>query len=79
MYSLSKSNSGEGSKCDGDNENLPKVNWTQHASALDNFSSQKKFLSSNFLLSLETQKPQTMAMRYINIIFVIVCFYIYIF
>ncbi|WCJ18349.1 ATP-dependent DNA helicase Q-like 4A [Euphorbia peplus] len=41
-------------KCD---EKLPKVNWLQHFNALDNFSSQKKFLSSNFLFSLEKQKP----------------------
>ncbi|KAF5733498.1 putative DNA helicase hus2 [Tripterygium wilfordii] len=38
-------------------ENLPKVNWLQHANALENFTSQNKFLSSNFLYSLETQKP----------------------
>ncbi|XP_020593878.1 ATP-dependent DNA helicase Q-like 4A isoform X2 [Phalaenopsis equestris] len=36
----------------------PKVNWVQHATALENFSSQYKFLSSNFLFSLSTQKPR---------------------
>ncbi|KAL6964391.1 DNA helicase [Sarracenia purpurea var. burkii] len=39
----------------------PKVNWLQHANAHDNFSTQKKFLSSNFLYSLSTQKPCTEA------------------
>ncbi|XP_068662077.1 ATP-dependent DNA helicase Q-like 4A isoform X2 [Aristolochia californica] len=38
-------------------DNLPKVNWSAHADALENFSSQDKFLSSNFLFSLSTQKP----------------------
>ncbi|KAL6517738.1 hypothetical protein OROMI_033439 [Orobanche minor] len=37
---------------------LPKVNWSTHANAHNNFSSQDKFLSANFLLSLSTQKPQ---------------------
>ncbi|TXG53728.1 hypothetical protein EZV62_018984 [Acer yangbiense] len=50
------SNSGEGQKS---NEKLPKVNWLQHASALDNFLRQDKLLNSNFLFSLETQKPRT--------------------
>ncbi|PON33177.1 DNA helicase, ATP-dependent [Parasponia andersonii] len=36
---------------------LPKVNWSQHIEAHDNFLHQKKFLSSNFLLSLATQRP----------------------
>ncbi|KAF2319851.1 hypothetical protein GH714_019616 [Hevea brasiliensis] len=55
------SNSGQGNKCE---EKLPKVNWSQHANAHDNFSSEKKFLSSNFLFSLESQKPQgSAAMR----------------
>ncbi|OAY39796.1 ATP-dependent DNA helicase Q-like 4A isoform X1 [Manihot esculenta] len=57
------SNSGQDNKC---NEKLPEVNWSQHANAHDNFSSQKKFLSSNFLFSLEGQKPcieGSMAMR----------------
>ncbi|KAL7157320.1 hypothetical protein ABFS83_02G070000 [Erythranthe nasuta] len=37
---------------------LHKVNWSDHAKAHNNFSSQDKFLSSNFLFSLPTQKPQ---------------------
>ncbi|XP_002530679.2 ATP-dependent DNA helicase Q-like 4A isoform X1 [Ricinus communis] len=55
--------SAEGFKCD---EKLPKINWSQHDKAHDNFSCQKKFLSSNFLYSLENQKPHSegvMAMR----------------
>ncbi|XAR56334.1 DNA helicase [Bertholletia excelsa] len=35
----------------------PKVNWLQHTNAHDNFSTQNKFLSTNFLYSLSTQKP----------------------
>lgn len=35
----------------------PKVNWLDHADALENFSSQHKFLSLNFHFSLPTQKP----------------------
>ncbi|KAF7847138.1 hypothetical protein BT93_G0239 [Corymbia citriodora subsp. variegata] len=38
-------------------DRLPKVNWSQHASAHENFSNQSKFLSSNFLYSLPNQKP----------------------
>ncbi|XP_068658889.1 ATP-dependent DNA helicase Q-like 4A isoform X2 [Aristolochia californica] len=38
-------------------DNLPKVNWSAHANALENFSAQDKFLSSKFLFSLSTQKP----------------------
>ncbi|KAJ4717333.1 DNA helicase, ATP-dependent [Melia azedarach] len=53
---MSHSDSGEGYKC---NDKLPRVNWLQHASAHDNFSSQEKFLTSNFLFSLEAQKPHT--------------------
>lgn len=45
-----------GFKCD---EKLPKVNWSQHAKANDNFLCQNKFLSSNFRYSLPTQKPST--------------------
>lgn len=37
----------------------PKVNWCNHASAFEDFSCQDKFLSSGFLFSLPTQKPQT--------------------
>lgn len=40
-------------------EKAPKVNWLEHAKALDNFSNQNKFLNSNFLYSLATQKPGT--------------------
>ncbi|KAK9044368.1 hypothetical protein V6N11_072674 [Hibiscus sabdariffa] len=52
-----QSNSGEGYKCD---DKLPKVNWLQHVDAHDKFSCQKKFLSTNFLFSLEKQKPSTL-------------------
>ncbi|KAK4339909.1 hypothetical protein RND71_041371 [Anisodus tanguticus] len=38
-------------------DKLPISNLTQHATALDNFSCQDKFLSSNFLFSLLTQRP----------------------
>ncbi|KAB5563726.1 hypothetical protein DKX38_003780 [Salix brachista] len=38
----------------------PKMNWLQHANALDDISSRRKFLSSNFLYSLESQKPMSM-------------------
>ncbi|KAL3538533.1 hypothetical protein ACH5RR_001899 [Cinchona calisaya] len=37
---------------------LPKNNWSQHANAHNNFSSQDKFLSSSFLFSLSAQKPR---------------------
>ncbi|KAK4739629.1 hypothetical protein R3W88_003326 [Solanum pinnatisectum] len=37
-------------------DKLPKANWTQHATAHDNFSCQDKFLSSNILFSLPTQR-----------------------
>ncbi|TMX04265.1 hypothetical protein EJD97_010319 [Solanum chilense] len=37
-------------------DKLPKANWTQHAIAHDNFSCQDKFLSSNILFSLPTQR-----------------------
>jgi hypothetical protein len=53
-------NLSEGRKCE--DEKQPKVNWLQHANALDNISSRRKFLSANFLYSLESQKP--MSMRY---------------
>ncbi|XP_022763289.1 ATP-dependent DNA helicase Q-like 4A [Durio zibethinus] len=51
-----QNNSGEGYKHD---DKLPKVNWLQHVDAHDKFSCQKKFLCTNFLFSLETQKPCT--------------------
>ena len=43
-----------GPKC---NAKLAKVNLQEHVRAHDNFSSQNKFLPSNFLYSLDTQKP----------------------
>ncbi|XP_058771804.1 ATP-dependent DNA helicase Q-like 4A [Vicia villosa] len=36
---------------------IPQLNWLQHANAHRNFSSQAKFLTSNFLFSLPTNKP----------------------
>ncbi|XVE93247.1 hypothetical protein REPUB_Repub01dG0173900 [Reevesia pubescens] len=50
-----QSNSGECYKKYDDT--LPKVNWLQHVDAHDNFSCQKKFMCTNFLFSLEAQKP----------------------
>ncbi|KAL4380327.1 hypothetical protein HN51_003609 [Arachis hypogaea] len=50
-----QSNSAGGLHCQG---KRPSVNWSQHAEAHQNFSCQLKFLSSNFLFSLPTQKPQ---------------------
>ncbi|KAI4296227.1 hypothetical protein L6164_036202 [Bauhinia variegata] len=47
----------ESSKGVTGDDKFPKVNWLQHASAHDNFSCQNKFLSSNFLFALPTQKP----------------------
>ncbi|KAJ8452816.1 hypothetical protein Cgig2_014579 [Carnegiea gigantea] len=40
------------------NVKLPKVNLQEHIRAHDNFSNQNKFLPSNFLYSLDTQKPR---------------------
>ncbi|KAK4476848.1 hypothetical protein RD792_016010, partial [Penstemon davidsonii] len=37
---------------------LPKVNWSRHANAHNNFTSQDKFLNANILFSLPTQKSQ---------------------
>ncbi|KAM6581019.1 hypothetical protein CsatA_004793 [Cannabis sativa] len=51
---MSRSNWGEEGS---EKVQLPKVNWLQHVEAHDNFLNQKKFLSSNFLYSLPTQKP----------------------
>ncbi|XP_041012179.1 ATP-dependent DNA helicase Q-like 4A [Juglans microcarpa x Juglans regia] len=51
---ISGSNPGQGFKY---NDKLLKVNWSQHANAHENFSCQNKFLSSNFLFSLSSQKP----------------------
>ncbi|KAG9444163.1 hypothetical protein H6P81_015503 [Aristolochia fimbriata] len=42
-------------------DSLPKVNWSTHAKALENFSSQDKVLRSNFIFSLSTQKPKGLA------------------
>ncbi|ONK58030.1 uncharacterized protein A4U43_C09F7220 [Asparagus officinalis] len=53
--SSSKSKLDKGFDC---GEKLPKVNWQQHAAAFDNFTCQDKYLSSGFLYSLESQKPQ---------------------
>ncbi|MED6207360.1 hypothetical protein PIB30_035063 [Stylosanthes scabra] len=49
-----QSNSAGGLHCQG---KKPSVNWSQHAGAHQNFSCQLKFLGSNFLFSLPTQKP----------------------
>ncbi|KAL0422268.1 UNVERIFIED_CONTAM: ATP-dependent DNA helicase Q-like 4A [Sesamum latifolium] len=52
---------GKESNLNGDlksSHKLHKVNWSEHASAHNNFLSQDKFLSANFLFSLSTQKPQ---------------------
>ncbi|KAF3637063.1 ATP-dependent DNA helicase Q-like 4A, partial [Capsicum annuum] len=54
VYVLMAVNSAGGSMS---KDKLPKVNWTQHAAAHDNFSCQDKFLSSNILFSLPTQRP----------------------
>ncbi|CBI29757.3 unnamed protein product, partial [Vitis vinifera] len=65
---MSGSNLGEGFKSD---EKCPKVNWSQHANAHDNFLSPNKFLGSNFLFSLLTQRPCTnkeMGVRYVTLI-----------
>ncbi|KAL2925187.1 ATP-dependent DNA helicase Q-like 4A, partial [Bienertia sinuspersici] len=35
----------------------PKVNWFEHVKSLNNFATQDKFLTSNCLFSLSTQKP----------------------
>ncbi|KAK8952242.1 ATP-dependent DNA helicase Q-like 4A [Platanthera zijinensis] len=51
-----ESSSASAKKCTS-NDNSPKVNWTQHATALEDITSQHKFLSSNFLFSLSRQKP----------------------
>ena len=52
--------------------NFLKSNWLQHVDAHDKFSCQKKFLCTNFLFSLETQKPCTrgaMGARYVTVIY----------
>lgn len=45
------------SRREGGDDRLPRVNWSDHASAHDDFSNQSKFLSSNFLCSLPNQRP----------------------
>ncbi|KAK7328296.1 hypothetical protein VNO77_22399 [Canavalia gladiata] len=49
-----QANSAQGLKCD---DNIPQVNWRNHANAHENFSCQAKFLSSNFLFSVSSKKP----------------------
>ncbi|KAJ0800851.1 putative DNA helicase [Helianthus annuus] len=51
---MSGSNFGGGSK---HVDKVTKNNWSQHAETHSNFSNQDKFLKSNFLYSLPTQKP----------------------
>uniref|UniRef100_A0A1D1XKM2 DNA 3'-5' helicase n=1 Tax=Anthurium amnicola TaxID=1678845 RepID=A0A1D1XKM2_9ARAE len=51
---LSRGNFTRNVRCE---DKAPKVNWSHHANAHENFSRQDKFLSSNFLFSLPTQKP----------------------
>lgn len=58
-------NLSEGRKCE--DEKQPKVNWLQHANALDNISSRRKFLSANFLYSLESQKPMSMRLSFCDV------------
>ncbi|XP_055816296.1 ATP-dependent DNA helicase Q-like 4A isoform X2 [Solanum dulcamara] len=52
FYAAANSPGGSMSK-----DKLPKANWMQHATAHDYFSCQDKFLSSNILFSLPTQRP----------------------
>ena len=42
---------------DVEKDQLPNMNWEQHVEAHDQFLNQKKFLISNFIISLPTQKP----------------------
>ncbi|KAK7246876.1 hypothetical protein RIF29_41746 [Crotalaria pallida] len=45
---------------------IPKLNWLQHSNAHANFSSQHKFLASNFLYSLPTsQQPNDAPTRFV--------------
>ncbi|EOA37858.1 hypothetical protein CARUB_v10012033mg, partial [Capsella rubella] len=44
----------------------PQTNWSEHAKALESPSSVTKFLSSNVLYALESQKPRDMAARSIS-------------
>lgn len=45
------------------NNKLPRVNWPQHANAIEGSSSKDDFLSSSFLFSLPTQRPNPEANR----------------
>ncbi|XP_062218159.1 ATP-dependent DNA helicase Q-like 4A isoform X2 [Phragmites australis] len=49
-----------GSSCD---EKAPRVNWPHHANAIQSSSSKDDFLSSSFLFSLPTQRPNPEANR----------------
>ncbi|XP_062224119.1 ATP-dependent DNA helicase Q-like 4A [Phragmites australis] len=49
-----------GPSCD---EKAPRVNWPHHANAIQSSSSKDEFLSSRFLFSLPTQRPNTEANR----------------
>ncbi|XP_010480423.1 PREDICTED: ATP-dependent DNA helicase Q-like 4A [Camelina sativa] len=42
----------------------PQTNWSEHAKALESPSSVTKFLSSNVLYALDSQKPRDMAARF---------------
>ncbi|KAF1882424.1 hypothetical protein Lal_00039072, partial [Lupinus albus] len=39
------------------NDKIPKLNWLQHANAHENFSTQARFLTSNFIYSLPADNP----------------------
>ncbi|KAI0494429.1 hypothetical protein KFK09_024563 [Dendrobium nobile] len=55
MSNFERSRSVIGKEC-ASRDNPPQVNWAQHVLGLENFSSQYKFLSANFLFSLPTQR-----------------------
>ncbi|KAL0908281.1 hypothetical protein M5K25_022769 [Dendrobium thyrsiflorum] len=55
MSNFERSRSAIGKEC-ASRDSPPQVNWAQHVLALENFSSQYKFLSANFLFSLPTQR-----------------------
>lgn len=60
-------------------DKLPKVNWSQHAAAHDNFLNPAKYSSSNFLYSLPNQKPsvdEPMRGRYVNALCIFACSHI---
>ncbi|CAI0375305.1 unnamed protein product, partial [Linum tenue] len=56
LVTCSLSNSGKGSR--GKENQQPRVNWSQHAKVYNKSSAQREVLSSSFLYSLESQKPQ---------------------